>query len=190
MTGLFRSAQDALLFAFRHAGQAYDRPMMLRMADTSRGAGAWLAGLDGAAQAGMIRAEVASLGRLYEAVIVARFADRSIPCQCKAACCSGERLNGEWINAVAYLADYVSTSALAGCVSTGLLRREYVARYFSSKDMRESIRVIAGRNGVEKRTAEVQAGKVATFLGDSAQGVEASAIDAITDKFRSVGVIE
>ena len=106
MTGLFRSAQDALLFAFRHAGQAYDRPMMLRMADTSRGAGAWLAGLDGAAQAGMIRAEVASLGRLYEAVIVARFADRSIPCQCKAACCSGERLNGEWINAVAYLADY------------------------------------------------------------------------------------
>ena len=45
MTGLFRSTQDALLFAFRHAGQAYDRPMMLRMADTSRGAGAWLADL-------------------------------------------------------------------------------------------------------------------------------------------------
>ena len=103
MTGLFRSTQDALLFAFRHAGQSYDRPLMLRMADAARGSGAGLAGLDGAAQAGMIRAEVAALGRLYEAALVARFADRSIPCQCKAACCSGERLNGEWINAVAYL---------------------------------------------------------------------------------------
>ena len=91
MTGLFRSTQDALLFAFRHAGQAYDRPLMLRMADASRGSGAGLAGLDGAAQAGMIRAEVAALGRLHEAVLVARFADRAIPCQCKAACCSGER---------------------------------------------------------------------------------------------------
>lgn len=190
MTGLFRSAQDALLFAFRHAGQAYDRPMMLRMADKSRGAGAWLAGLDGAAQAGMIRAEVASLGRLYEAVIVARFADRSIPCQCKAACCSGERLNGEWINAVAYLADYVRTSALSGCVSTGILRREYVARYFSGKGVRDSIRDISVRHGIDQRTAGAHAGRVAIFLGGSAQGVEPAAIDAITDKLHAAGVVE
>ena len=190
MTGLFRSTQDALLFAFRHAGQAYDRPLMLRMADASRGSGAGLAGLDGAAQAGMIRAEVAALGRLHEAVLVARFADRAIPCQCKAACCSGERMNGEWINAVAYLADYVRTSALSGCVSTGILRREYVARYFSGKGVRDSIRVIAGRHGLEKRTAEVQAGKVATFLGGSDHGVESAAIDAITDKLREAGVVE
>jgi hypothetical protein len=189
MTGLFRSTQHALLFAFRHAGQAYDRPLMLRMADATRGPGAGLVGLDGAAQAGMIRAEVADLGRLYEAVIVARFADRSIPCQCKAACCSGERLNGEWINAVAYLADYVRTSALAGCVSTGLLRREYVARYFA-KDRRESIRDIAGRHGVDQRTAGAHAGRVAIFLGGSAHGVEQAAIDAITDKLYAAGVVE
>lgn len=189
MTALFRSTQDALIFAFSFSGQSYDRPAVNRMAASTVGSGNGLAGLDGAAQAGMVRAEVAALGRLFEAVLVARFAPRSSPCQCGAACCARERANSEWVNAVAYLADEMRTTALAGCLTTGLLRRDYVVRYFTAKDARESVGAIADRYGVDRRTAGAHAGKVARFLGDSPDGAEEHAMAAIDERLREYGVV-
>jgi hypothetical protein len=62
----FTSGRDALVFAFNVSYQAYDRPMMNRMAAPSLGKGG-LAGLEAPAQAGMIRAEVQAFGKLAEA---------------------------------------------------------------------------------------------------------------------------
>ena len=76
---LFINAHSALVFAFNFSGQCYDRPMMNRMAAPSVGTGKGLVGLDGAAQAGMIRGEVKSLGKLAEAILIARFAPHSMP---------------------------------------------------------------------------------------------------------------
>ena len=77
---LFNSAHGALVFAFNFSGQAYDRPMMNRLATPSVGTGKGLVGLDGAGQSGFIRAEVKAMGKLSEAIIIARIAPRSTPC--------------------------------------------------------------------------------------------------------------
>lgn len=192
----FTSGHDALVFAFNVSDQAYDRPMMNRMAARSLGKGG-LAGLEAPAQAGMIRAEVQTLGRLAEAIIIARIAPRSVPCHCRQACCSGKKPNKEWTDAIGFLADHVRTTALAGCTSNGMLRREYVVRYFSRKDERVSLEVLAERHDVNRQTVGAHAAKVALLFGGTqakkdkaaVPGFEAAAMNAIEDRLRDIGMV-
>lgn len=192
----FSSGHDALIFAFNVSDQAYDRPMMNRLAAPSIGKGG-LAGLEAPAQAGMIRAEVQTLGKLAEAIIIARIAPRSVPCHCRSACCAGHKQNKEWTNAIAWLCDHVRTTALAGCTANGLMRREYVVRYFTPKDRRDSLEMIADRHEIARNTASAHAAKVALFFAGSQArkdkpgsiGMEQAAFDAIQDRLRDVGVV-
>ena len=191
----FTSGRDALVFAFNVSDQAYDRPMMNRMAAPSIGKGG-LAGLDAPAQAGMIRAEVQTLGKLAEAIIIARIAPRSVPCHCRSACCAGHRPNKEWTDAISVLADYVRTTALAGCTSNGMLRREYVVRYFTRKDDRISLEALAEKHDIHRDTVSAHAAKVALLLGGAqpkrgkpgVPGLESAAMDAIEDRLREIGM--
>ena len=197
---LFRNAHDALRFAFNFSGQAYDRPMMNRIAAPALGSGKGLVGLDGAAQAGMIRSEVQALGRLPEAVIIARISPRYTPCSCGAACCSKKRPNREWVESISYLADHVRRTALAGCTSNGLMRREYVVRYFTRKDDRASLDSLAAKYNVSRNTVSAHSTKVATWLGGvPAQkdkpdkptmiGMERAAFDAIEHRLFAIGMV-
>ena len=192
----FTSGRDALVFAFNVSDQAYDRPMMNRMAAPSLGKGG-LAGLEAPGQAGMIRAEVQTLGKLAEAIIIARIAPRSVPCHCRSACCAGHRPNKEWTDAISVLADYVRTTALAGCTSNGMLRREYVVRYFTRKDDRISLEALAEKHDIARNTVSAHAAKVALLLGGAqpkkdkpgVPGLESAAMDAIEDRLRDIGMV-
>lgn len=194
---LFESAHGALVFAFNFSGQCYDRPMMNRLASPAIGSGKGLVGLDGAAQAGMIRAEVQAMGKLAEAILIARIAPRSMPCHCRQACCSGKKPNKEWTDAIGFLADHVRTTALAGCTANGMLRREYVVRYFSRKDERVSLEVLAERHDVNRQTVGAHASKVALLFGGTqakkdkaaVPGFEAAAMNAIEDRLRDIGMV-
>lgn len=194
---LFESAHGALVFAFNFSGQSYDRPMMNRLASPAFGTGKGLVGLDGAAQAGMIRAEVQTLGKLAEAILIARIAPRHMPCHCRQSCCSWKKPNKEWTDAIAYLADYVRTTALAGCVSNGMMRREYVVRHFTRKEERISLDELAERHDVNRQTAGAHASKVALLFGGhqakkdkpAVPGLEGAAMNAIEDRLRDVGMV-
>lgn len=194
---LFENAHGALVFALNFSGQAYDRPMMNRLASPAIGSGKGLVGLDGAAQAGMIRAEVQALGKLGEAILFARIAPRTTPCHCRSACCAGHRPNREWTNAIAYLADHVRTTALAGCVSNGLLRREYVVRHFTRKEERISLEALAEKHDIDRHTVGAHAAKVALLFGGAqprkgkpaVPGLESAALDAIEDRLRVAGMV-
>lgn len=194
---LFESAHGALVFAFNFSGQCYDRPMMNRLASPAVGSGKGLVGLDGAAQAGMIRAEVQTLGKLAEAIIIARIAPRSVPCHCRSACCAGHKPNKEWTDAISILADYVRTTALAGCTSNGMLRREYVVRHFTRKDDRISLEALAEKHDIARNTVSAHAAKVALLLGGAqpkkdkpgVPGLESAAMDAIEDRLRDIGMV-
>ncbi|MDR1349634.1 MAG: hypothetical protein LBJ59_02415 [Zoogloeaceae bacterium] len=120
----------------------------------------------------MIRAELRATGKLYEAILIARVAPRFLPCNCRAACCCGKRQNTEWINAIAYLADQVRGTALAGCTVNGLLRREYVRRYFTKKAERIQLDALAERYGIDRHTVSAHASKVAQMLGSTRKGKE------------------
>jgi hypothetical protein len=71
---LFDSAYAALAFAYRYSTQQYQPTPMARLMRGSIGSGKGLHGLDGAAQAGIIRAEVEKIREFERSAIVARFA--------------------------------------------------------------------------------------------------------------------
>jgi hypothetical protein len=71
---LFDSTYAALAFAFRYSTQQYQPTPMARMMRGSIGSGKGLHGLDGAAQAGIIRAEVEQIREFERCAIIARFA--------------------------------------------------------------------------------------------------------------------
>lgn len=88
---LFRSTHDALVFAFQYAGQQSPRTPMTSLFKTpGLGTGKGLSGLDGAAQAGMILAEVCRLPDDQHNVIVARYDRMTHECKC-----CGSEVNSE-----------------------------------------------------------------------------------------------
>lgn len=182
----FESAREALIFALNASIQsAYPRPTMNRLAAPSTGSGYGLAGLDAAGQAGMVRAEVKALGALAEAILFARSAPHGIPCACRASCCSGNKRNKEWVDAISHLADYMRTTALSGCTVNGHLRLKYVERYFAKKVERVNLEHLADENDVNRKTVFAHNAKVAKHL----KALEVVAEAAIDENLRRVGMV-
>lgn len=94
---MFNSTHDALVFAYNFRGSP--RRVIFEMPQEGG-----LGGLDGAAQAGLIRRKVKSLGALEEAIIIAKFAPRAWECSCGASCCKGSKVNFEWHGAITEIA--------------------------------------------------------------------------------------
>lgn len=194
---LFDNAHGALVFAFNFSGQSFDHPLMNRLAAPAVGTGKGLVGLDGAAQAGFIRSEVQRLGRLAEAILIARIAPRTVPCSCKAMCCAGKKPNDEWTGAISYLADQVRQTALHGCTSNGVMRRAYLVRYFTPKEQRISLEELAAKYDIDRNTASAHNAKVAAWLAGvpakgerpAVPGMEPLARDAIEDRLREIGMV-
>lgn len=179
---LFSSAHAALVFAFNVSSQQYDRPLMNRLATPAIGSGKGLVGLDGAAQAGMIRAEAQAIGKLHEAILTARIAPRANPCTCRSPCCAGRKPNREWTDAVLWLSDYVRTTALAGCTADYRIRRGCVEMYFGSS---LTITELADRCDIARNTAGAHFGRVRKLLKEE----EGRAHIAIDERLRSAGMI-
>ena len=69
---VFRSARGALMFAFNFTHGTLKKSALAGMMGASPN-GRGLGGLDGAAQAGMIKAEVDHLPELHQAILIARW---------------------------------------------------------------------------------------------------------------------
>lgn len=100
---LFKSAHQALVFAFNYAGQQSPKtPMMSlirNLGDAPIGNGKGLVGLDGAGQAGMILAAVCRLPDDQHNVIVARYGHVLHECPC----CEQDAPSDEWRAAIEFL---------------------------------------------------------------------------------------
>lgn len=77
---LFDGAHQALTFAYRYSGQQYSPSLMLIAMRGATGSGKGLSGLDGAAQAGLVRAVVGKLDVYERNMIAARFAANEREC--------------------------------------------------------------------------------------------------------------
>ncbi|MEX3691868.1 hypothetical protein AB3X91_09000 [Paraburkholderia sp. BR14263] len=147
---LFRTPQDALIFAFNYSMQRADRSLVDRLAAPSPRTGKGLSGNDGAGQAGMIRRELEQLSDIERAVLVARFAPRAWPCACGRACCSGYTPNPEYLEAVSLLTQ-AAMSVLAGRIVHYQLRRALVEKAVGAK---VEIKTLALKCDVSEKTAE------------------------------------
>ncbi|MFY3603285.1 hypothetical protein ACOTHZ_11205 [Achromobacter xylosoxidans] len=199
MTGtsepLFASAHAALAFAFNYSKQQYDRPMINRIATSSTGQkGKGLSGTDGAGQAGMIRAELAKLTVLEQAVLTLSIAERQIPCECHAACCAGYKPNPEWMDALSVISSAAAAEALSGCISNGRLRAGLIQKLFGVK---VSLVDLAERCHVDADTAGSHHLKLKRWLFGHASpgslavgtGLHQRALNAITRRLLACGWI-
>ena len=177
----FGSAHSALAFSFRFLDLSHSRPMMSKMAQPGSGRGNGLVGLDAAAQAGMIRAELRKVGRLLGSILIARTAPKTIPCSCGARCCAGHRTNTEWADAIAYLADLTKTAVPRGSHHYRL-RSAVVLKYFGSQ---VGISEIAETCEVSRTTAHEHWSKIGKMLRDA----ENSAWESIEERLQSAGIV-
>ncbi len=129
---IFRDSHHALLFAFNFSHQAYDRPLMNRLATKGSCAQANenLVGLNGAGQAGMIFSKLSKLTLLQQMIIFATYAPRKIQCYCTSSCCSGYKPNLMWNECIYEISRIAASEVLAGCVSHRVLRDGIVKRVF------------------------------------------------------------
>lgn len=146
---IFKTAHRALTFAYNHTNSTLDRPLMSRLADKVKRTGKGLAGIDGATQAGMIQAMMASLTPLAQSIIIARYAPQEFPCACGAACCSGYKANFHWHAAVRHISDNAAAQALSGHLTARVVRDGLVARYFGQK---VHLQTLAKRGNVHPNT--------------------------------------
>lgn len=147
---LFRTPQDALIFAYNYSMQRADRSLVDRMAAPGLRTGKGLTGNDGAAQAGMIRRELEQLSDIERAVLVARFAPQAWPCACGRACCSGYTPNPEYQEAISRLTQ-AAMSVLAGRIVHYQLRRGLIEKAAGKK---VEIKALALKCEISEKTAE------------------------------------
>lgn len=101
---LFESTHDALVYAFQYANQQSPRtPMTSLMRSVQTGTGKGLSGVDGAAQAGFILAEVCRLPDDQHNVIVARYGHVLHECRH----CEQDTPSDDWRAAIAELANNI-----------------------------------------------------------------------------------
>lgn len=153
---LFHSTHAALTFAYNFQGSPA-LSVVNQMANKPGPMGKGLGGLDGAAQAGIIRRKVASLGKLHESIIIAEYAQRSRLCPC----CSGPTFNQEWKDAIGYIADIVRTEAIGGHSTTHPVRRACTERFFGA---RFDINKTAENLAISRNTLALLIGKTRKYL--------------------------
>jgi hypothetical protein len=162
--GIFKSAHEAVIFACNYTAQQYAMsPMAKLLQRGGNGSGRGLVGLDGAAQSGMVLAELQHIDYMHMLVLVARSAPRKERCECSHACCSGWKANPIYRDAVSQLTDLV-VPALAGAFSLRRFRLAVIEKYFGEKI---KIKDVAADLGIPPRTAERHASLIKTHLKEA-----------------------
>lgn len=196
---LFRSVNHALAFAMNFTHGTIKRSGLAKMMKKQDSPARGLAGLDGAAQAGMIKVALEALPQVYRHTLVARFAPQQEPCSCRRSCCRGYRETDDWRASIDWLANHVFEIGLTGTVGHVRFRRSVVARYFGSK---VSFLEIARECGVDRDTASALNCKIVDYFrgpqwlkkGGSKQaerqGVEWRARVEFEAKLHATGMLE
>jgi len=160
---IFASSHNALLFAFNFSHQAYEPPLMNRLAwGPTEGISKGLSGTDGAGQAGMILDLLRKLTYAQQFVLIVKFAPSTWPCQCRSQCCQGFKRNMDWEEAVNQLGLIAVTEVLTGSISNRQLRNAMIKKSFGFDGM--PISDIAKRCGVSERTAAGQHAQIRRWL--------------------------
>lgn len=178
---IFASTHAALKFAFNFS-HGMVKKNFLAQVQGGGGNGRGLAGLDGAAQAGMILCELDQLTAVRRECITGKLAPQTEPCSCRSRCCRGVVENRTWAAAVEYLTEYVLLERLTGSISHQRLRRSVVMKYLGVK---VHLVEIAQLCGVHRDTASDLNKRVVTQLRDE----ERIGMHEIDGRLKGAGIV-
>lgn len=204
---LFSSAHAAIVFALNYNHQQYDKPLMNRLSWGAMPQGKGLSGIDGAAQAGMIRGMLGRLSDLDCALVIAYCAPKQIPIPgshqaVKIVDNKRVRLpqwsaNPEYRAAVRQVARSYQIHALTSTdhQSVAAVRNALVERCFGE---RVNLQALAERHGVPYRTMKRMHAGVRDYLlgkrggyGETATlGAIQQALNKVENMLREQGVID
>jgi hypothetical protein len=174
---LFRSAHEALTFAFRFSHDQSPRtPMTRLMQGGSIGAGKGLIGMDGAGQAGMILAALVHLKPDEKHVLVVRYGDLKEPC----ACCGQMAPTREWADSQDALSHADELCELPRVIRHAVVEKVICRR----KGMR--VASLAGGYEVTERTVQRRMRDFKARIGK----VENAAIAWMDDHLSARGLLE
>lgn len=168
MDVLFKDAAAALSFGFRFSDSQFEISAVAKMVKgVSTGTGKGLVGNAGAAQAGMVMANVQRLKPLEQACIVGRYSLRFVDCECGNVCCMGEKVLKEYQDAILLLDREVAQLAVTG-ISKRQMRHAIIRAYFENDKKRKPIKIneYADRLKVARRTAHDHKTKIWAALAD------------------------
>jgi hypothetical protein len=176
---LFQSATAALAFAFNFSqGSPKTTLGALQKPDPNRRPGRGLVGLDGAAQAGMVLAEVRELAKPRQSALTVMFAIRTTEC----TCCGNPTLAADWNGAIKHLAE-LSAVSING-VSQFRVRYAILLKIVHSM-MRESDDDMAERFCLDPKTIR----KYRHAIKEWYEGLERGAMREIDDRLRACGMV-
>jgi hypothetical protein len=121
------------------------------------GLGLW--GLDRIATAALILRKLATLRPEHQVVITGSLAYPTLPCACRAPCCSGARVNPRWAQAVDATCEYlrdtgeVLRAGRRGLSTLPQLRRDVVVHFYGGRTVHTTLADLAARAGVTGVTA-------------------------------------
>lgn len=185
---VFPDTDAALRFALRFASQQHSSSQLTGLRGPSR-TGKGLSGIDGAAQAGMVRAEMAKLTATQRALLIGRYALPELICTCGRPCCCGNMPNPEWSDAVSLLARE-ATPLFAGRLTYFRLRQRLIGNTLLGARMTDT--GLAAEYGVHRQTVAEHAAKIhVALLGTRQQTGEVdrayARVDALLQKAGIVG---
>jgi hypothetical protein len=175
---IFRNTHEALVFAYQYSAQQYaESPMakMMKRSGGELGSGRGLVGLDGAAQAGFVMAEVERLSSIQRACIIVKYARRSEPCKC----CGGERPTPAFQLAIEALTAW----AVPAGISHMRVRRALVQKW--ARAGKVEFKELASEYGMNRKTIGEQFQVLKKRLDD----VDQQAQCAIDDALRQCGMV-
>lgn len=180
--GIFTSAEEAITFACNYSSQQYAlSPMAKILQQGAYGSGRGLVGLDGAGQAGMVLAEIATLDYWQIVALVARKAIKSESCNCGSPCCRGWRMTELFREAISQLADQVAREA-RDVLPVHAFRAAVLRKHFGEK-----VHVLdeAEKLGIDEHPANRHATTIRKWIRE----LEKNGLTALSERLDEVGML-
>lgn len=193
---LFRDAESALRFLFRIEYENYERSLLADLASGPRPNGRGLAGLDGAGNAGIIGAQLATLPQLWRRILTVRSLVRQTRCECGRSCCSGVKTNPRWLVEVAWISETVFLDLQLPLLrEKRRVREALVCLYFRSGNVaarllgidagKVNFQKVADVAGIHRNTLSDYNSQLCTILGRE----EKQAWSSIEERMQSAGIV-
>lgn len=182
--GIFKSAAEAVQFALRHSASQFPQSQMGKiLQQPGIGQGRGLVGLDGAAQAGMVLAELQNIPSPSQlAVVYATSVPKIAVCHCGQACCRGWTWTPEFSQATAMIGRIVAENVKAAPNLTKYLVGVVRKHFGGSVDLALEAELL----GIAPKAALAHATRARKYLGP----VEDSAWQWLSNRLTDVGMVE
>jgi hypothetical protein len=181
--GIFRSAREALVFALNYQCDQYATSAVARLArEGTIGSGRGLVGLDGAAQAGMVKSRLKTMSDQSVAALIARCMSHQVKCDGSDTANAQMKDSAAWLAAIDEVRRFIETTQ-AHAVVLDVVAVAAIRKFFGE---RKTVQEIADHAGMHRVTANRQI----LIIKAELERLEVEAWAELDSSLRAAGMIQ